>query len=59
MDTLPEFVVAVAVESAVRREEEPALPQGQGERTGWESVVFQVEDEPGSDSDFSTAAIAP
>jgi hypothetical protein len=59
MDTLPEFVVGDVVESAVRTEEDVALPQGQGERTGWERVVFQVEDEPGSDSDFSTAAIAP
>jgi len=25
--------------------------------SGWESIVFQVEDEP--ESDFSTAAIAP
>ena len=25
--------------------------------TGWETIVFQVEDEP--ESDFSTAAIAP
>lgn len=53
MDTLPEFVV---VGSAGRREG-PVAPQG--ERTGWESVVFQVEDEPDPDSDFSTAAAAP
>ena len=56
MEQLPEFVIANRGES---NEEEP---RSRGPRlleaTGWETIVFQVEDEPES-SVFSTAAIAP
>ena len=49
MDTLPEFVQDV-VEGLL-----PAEPVAS--RTGWETVRFQVVDEP--ESTFSTAAFAP
>jgi hypothetical protein len=50
MDALPEFV----------KENEPDSPRraARAQLTGWETVVFQVEDEePGSV--LSTAALAP
>lgn len=49
MDTLPEFVTET--------EDTGAGSPMPGQLTGWETVVFQVDDEPSSD--FSTAAIAP
>lgn len=56
MEQMPEFVVS---NGEPLNEEEP---RSRGPRllnaTGWESIVFQVEDEPES-SVFSTAAIAP
>jgi hypothetical protein len=56
MEQLPPFVIANGEE---QNEKEP---RSRGSRlleaTGWESVVFQVEDEPES-SVFPTAAIAP
>jgi len=48
----PEFV----------KEAEPLAPQAVAarERTGWETVVFELtEDQDAGGSDFSTAAIAP
>jgi hypothetical protein len=52
MDTLPEFVLDVVEE--VRR----AVPRNGG--TGWETVRFQLVEEPESPpSVFSTAAAAP
>ena len=36
---------------------EQEAPRSSGFLTGWEVIVFQVEDEP--ESDFSTAVIAP
>jgi hypothetical protein len=55
MNTLPDFVTD--------REEEGrlALSSHVVLLTGWETVVFQLDDEeePGSDSVFSTAALAP
>jgi len=50
MQILPEFVT----DGAEERPGERATPFG---LTGWEVIVFQVEDEP--ESDLSTAAIAP
>lgn len=55
MQMLPEFV---------RDEEEVGVPVRaavSATLTGWELVVFQVveEPDPGSDSDFATAAFAP
>jgi hypothetical protein len=52
MDTLPEFVLDV-VEKEVRR----AVPREGG--TGWESVRFQLVEEPEPPSALSTAAAAP
>ncbi len=51
MDTLPDFVT----DQEERPRTQPVA------RTGWESVRFQLveEEEPPSDSDFSTAALAP
>jgi hypothetical protein len=49
MDTLPEFVTD--------EEETGAGSPAPGQLTGWETVIFQVDDEPGPD--FSTAAMAP
>jgi len=50
MDDLPEFVTG-------NEEEEPHGPSSSSSLTGWETVVFQLDDEP--ESDLSTAAIAP
>jgi hypothetical protein len=50
MDSFPEFV----------KEKTEERPDGLSSRvnlTGWETVVFQVDDEP--ESDCSTAAFAP
>jgi hypothetical protein len=47
---LPDFVTEAS-------EERPGDPGASVERSGWEAIVFQVEDEP--ESDLSTAAIAP
>ncbi len=49
MDTLPDFVTD-------ENETGAGMP-APAQLTGWETVIFQVDDEPGSD--FSTAAIAP
>lgn len=49
MDRLPEFVTDAGEE----RQTDTSPPT----LTGWETVVFQLDDEP--ESDFSTAAIAP
>jgi hypothetical protein len=53
METWPEFVTED--EAATRRTVPPAG------LTGWETVVFEVSDDQdcGSDSVFSTAALAP
>lgn len=53
-DTLPDFVIDNFFLDIPRR-------SGSCELTGWETVVFQLDDddEPDSDSDFSTAAFAP
>ena len=49
---LPEFVVDEECEPRKRqRTPDPVAA------TGWEAVVFQLDDEPSSD--FSTAALAP
>lgn len=50
MDTLPEFVQDVM-------QEEGRAVALKNNLTGWETVRFQLVDEPGSDS--STAAFAP
>jgi hypothetical protein len=50
MDTLPEFV-------SDEKESGAGLP-APSQLTGWETVIFQVDDDPGSDFS-STAAIAP
>jgi hypothetical protein len=54
MQTMPDFVKDEGEEEPVRRVASTSL-------TGWETVIFQLveEPEPGSDSDFSTAAFAP
>ena len=55
MNALPEFVIEGEREGRDVRISHVLL-------TGWESVVFQVGDdepEPGSDSAFSTAILAP
>lgn len=55
MEQFPEFVVS-------REEADKEKPRSPGPRlleaTGWETVVFQVDDDPES-SAFPTAAIAP
>jgi hypothetical protein len=53
MDTLPEFVQDSG--------EEPLLVEMRSNLTGWETVRFQVADDPESafSSVFSTAAFAP
>jgi sarcosine oxidase delta subunit len=50
MDRWPEFVID--------GEASAARPRAEQNLTGWETVVFDVEDQDGS-SDFSTAALAP
>ena len=52
MDALPEFVTDGP-------EERRATATPKVNLSGWETVVFQVEDEEEPGSDFSTAAIAP
>lgn len=52
MDRWPEFVVNEEKEKG-----QAALPVLQ--LTGWESVVFEIEDVQDGDSFFSTAAMAP
>ena len=47
----PEFVT--------EEEESARRAIAAGELTGWETVVFQVEDDQDSPSPFSTAALAP
>jgi len=50
METWPDFV----------RDGEPSRPpRAETNLTGWEDVVFEIEDYDGSPDDFSTAAIAP
>ena len=51
MDLWPEFVTEG--EAAV------TTPRATKNLTGWETIVFEVEDDQGCGSDFSTAAIAP
>jgi hypothetical protein len=51
MEKLPEFVTNGA--------EDRTETAAGANLSGWETVVFQLEDEEGSGSDFSTAAIAP
>jgi len=50
METWPEFVKDV-------EDRQSCLSGPAGQLTGWETVIFEVEDAQGSD--FSTAAIAP
>jgi hypothetical protein len=52
MEALPEFVT-----NAPDERSRSATPKVN--LTGWETVVFQVEDDEEPESDFSTAAIAP
>lgn len=52
MDAFPEFV------QDVNEERRPQAPLPSPNRTGWETVRFQVEEEPESSS-FATAALAP
>jgi hypothetical protein len=52
MDTLPEFVLDVV-------EEWRQTPAPRNGGTGWETVRFQVDEEPEPSSVFSTAALAP
>jgi hypothetical protein len=55
MNELPAFVVDEPYE--LRRQQRARDPVA---ATGWEAVVFQLDDdEPLPSSDFSTAAIAP
>ena len=49
-EQFPEFVTS-------ENDETPSQLPPHGRMTGWEQVVFQVEDEP--ESAFSTAAAAP
>jgi hypothetical protein len=51
MQTLPEFV------RESEAEERPVRPAAKASLTGWETVIFQVAEEPESDS--ATAALAP
>jgi hypothetical protein len=59
MQTMPEFV------RDGEEDEVPVRRAASTNLTGWETVIFQVADEPevpegsGSDSVFSTAALAP
>jgi hypothetical protein len=54
MNALPDFVTEGDEEGRSARSSHVVL------LTGWETVVFQLDDEePGSDSTFSTAALAP
>jgi len=52
METWPEFVKDV-------EDRQSCLSVQAGELTGWETVVFEVEDVQGLGSDVSTAALAP
>ena len=52
MDRLPDFVTDSA-------EPRRLVLHDSNNRTGWETVRFQIVEEPEPSSDFSTAAIAP
>lgn len=53
MDAYPEFV------QDVRDERRPRAPLYEKNLTGWETVRFQLDEEPEPSSAFSTAAFAP
>jgi hypothetical protein len=52
MEQFPEFVTE-------KRDDPPSRRPSLAAQTGWEAVVFQVEDDPEPESAFSTAAAAP
>jgi len=54
MQQMPEFV-----RDEDDHQERPVRSAVSANLTGWETVIFQVVEEPGLDSDSATAAFAP